>query len=53
LVTPHEKEPILLYIAATNQVVSFTLIVERGEEGKMHGVQHPVYYLSEVLSHMK
>jgi hypothetical protein len=39
----------LLYIAATNQVVSSILIVEHAEEGKEHGVQRPVYYLSEVL----
>ena len=49
LVTPTEKEPILLYIASTNQVVSTTLVVERAEEGKIHGVQRHVYYLSEVL----
>jgi hypothetical protein len=29
LVTPREKEPMLLYIAATNQVVSSVLFVER------------------------
>ena len=40
----------LLYIAATNQVVSTALVVERREDGKTHGVQRPVYYLSEVLS---
>ena len=50
LVTPTENEPMLLYIAATNQVVSTALVVERAEEGKIHGVQRPVYYLSEVLS---
>jgi ribonuclease HI len=50
LVTPREKEPMLLYIAATNQVVSSALVVERAEDGKEHGVQRPVYYLSEVLS---
>jgi hypothetical protein len=43
LVTPREKEPMLLYIAATNQVVSSVLVVERAEEGKEHGVQRPVY----------
>jgi hypothetical protein len=40
----------LLYIAMTNQVVSSALVVERAEDGKEHGVQRPVYYLSEVLS---
>jgi hypothetical protein len=29
------------------------LIVERSEEGKAHGVQRPVYFLSEVLSPSK
>jgi hypothetical protein len=32
LVAPKEKEPLLLYIAATNQVVSTVLVVERSEE---------------------
>jgi ribonuclease HI len=53
LVTPRVKEPMLLYIAATNQVVSTALVVERAEDGKEHGVQRPVYYLSEVLSPTK
>jgi hypothetical protein len=43
----------LLYIAATNQVISSALVVERAEDGKEHGVQRPVYYLSEVLSPTK
>jgi hypothetical protein len=50
LVTPREKEPMLQYIAATNQVVSSVLVVERAEDGKEYGVQRPVYYLSEVFS---
>jgi hypothetical protein len=50
LVAPKEKEPLLLYIAATHQVVSTVLVVERSEEGKAHGVQRPVYFISEVLS---
>jgi hypothetical protein len=53
LVAPKEKEPLLLYIAATHQVVSTILVVERSEEGKAHGVQRPVYFLSEVLSPTK
>ena len=50
LVAPREKERLYLYVAATNRVVSTVLVVERAEEGKVHGVQRPVYYLSEVLS---
>jgi hypothetical protein len=53
LVTPKEKEPLLLYIAATHQVVSIVLVVERSEEGKTNGVQRPVYFVSEVLSPTK
>jgi hypothetical protein len=43
----------LLYIAATPQVVSTVLVVEQEEEGKIHGVQRPIYFLSEVLSPSK
>ncbi|KAK1678436.1 hypothetical protein QYE76_039284 [Lolium multiflorum] len=50
-------EPMLLYIAATNRVVSIVLVVERKEAskeaGKEQSVQRPVYYLSEVLSQSK
>jgi hypothetical protein len=53
LVAPNEKEPLLLYIVATHQVVSTVLVVKRSEEGKAHGVQRPVYFLSEVLSPSK
>jgi hypothetical protein len=53
LVAPNEKELLLLYIDATHQVVSTILVVERSEEGKVHGVQRPFYYLSEVLSPSK
>jgi dsDNA-binding SOS-regulon protein len=53
LVAPNKKEPLLLYIAATHQVVSTILVVERSEEGKANGVQRPVYFLSEVLSPSK
>jgi hypothetical protein len=53
LVTPKEKEPLLLYIIATHQVVSIVQVVKRSEEGKAHGVQRPVYFISEVLSPTK
>ncbi|KAK1693562.1 hypothetical protein QYE76_010259 [Lolium multiflorum] len=57
LASPASMEPMLLYIAATNRVVSVVLVVERKEAGKEAGkeqsVQRPVYYLSEVLSQSK
>jgi hypothetical protein len=39
----------LMYIAATNQVVITVLIIECAEEGKTHDMQRPVYYIREVL----
>ena len=53
LTAPAEGEPMLLYIAATTQVVSAALVVERQEEGKAQKVQRPVYFISEVLSDTK
>ena len=53
LVPPTEGEPLLLYIAATMQVVSAALVVEREEEGHALKVQHPVYFISEILSDSK
>jgi hypothetical protein len=50
LVAPKERKPLLLYIAAAHQVVTTVLVVKRSEKGKAHGVQQPVYFLSEVLS---
>ena len=50
LVPPIDGESLLLYIAATTQVVSATLVVEQEEEGHDLMVQHPMYFISEVLS---
>jgi hypothetical protein len=36
----------LLYIAATTQVVSAALVVERDESDKVLKVQWPVYFIS-------
>jgi hypothetical protein len=46
-------EPLLLYVAATTQVVSVVLVVEREEEGHTLLIQRPVYFISEVLSETK
>jgi hypothetical protein len=40
-------------VAATTQVVSAVIVVERTEEGHTLPVQRPVYYISEVLSDTK
>ena len=53
LVPPSDGESLLLYIAATMQVVSAALVVEREEEGHALKAQRPVYFISEVLSDSK
>ena len=53
LVPPSDGESLLLYIAATTQVVSAALVVEWEEEGHTFKVQRPVYFISEVLSDSK
>jgi hypothetical protein len=48
--TPNQSaEDLLLYISCTTHVVSTALVVERAEEGHAYLVQHPVYFISEVL----
>jgi hypothetical protein len=53
LTPPRDDEPLYLYVAATTQVVSAIIVVERTEEGHALPVQQPVYYISEVLSETK
>jgi hypothetical protein len=50
LTPPQDGEPLCLYVAATTQVVSAVIVVERTEEGHSLPVQRLVYYFSEVLS---
>src|SRR3954463_7580155 len=53
LAAPIASQPMLLYLAATNRVISIVIVVERQEEGHKYGVQRPVYYVSEVLTESK
>jgi hypothetical protein len=54
ILTPRQDgEHLYLYIAATTQVVSAVIVVERTEEGHALPVQWPVYYVCEVLSKTK
>jgi hypothetical protein len=46
-------EDLLLYISCTTHVVSSVLVVERAEEVRAYPVQHPVYFINEVLSPSK
>src|SRR3954468_17013355 len=45
-----EREKLYLYVAARNNVVSTTLVVERAEEGKVQSIQRPIYYLNMLLT---
>jgi hypothetical protein len=53
LVPPTAGEALLIYVAATTQVVSVAIVGERREEGHALLVQRPVYFISEVLSETK
>ena len=53
LVTPTRDEALLLYVAATTQVVGAAIVVERQEEGHALPTQRPVYFISEVLFETK
>jgi hypothetical protein len=53
LVPPAAGEALLIYVAATTQVVSAAIMVERREEGHALLVQRPVYFIREVLSETK
>src|ERR1041385_5710858 len=49
LVALIEKEPMMVYIAATTRVVSIVMVVERPKKDRARLVERPVYYVSEVL----
>jgi len=53
MIAPQPGETSLVYIAATNRVVSTAIIVEREEAGHAYKVQCPVYFISEVLNESK
>jgi hypothetical protein len=49
LASPEPDETLLLYVMATTQVISATLVVEREEPGHIYKVQRSVYYIGKVL----
>jgi dsDNA-binding SOS-regulon protein len=50
LASPEPGETLLLYVAATTQVISVALMVEWEEPGHVYKVQRPVYHTSKVHS---
>ena len=53
MTAPRSDETLLIYIAATSRTVSIAIVVEREEAGHAYKVQHPVYFISEVLNEPK
>jgi hypothetical protein len=53
LVTLKPHENLQLYVSATNNVVSTSIIVEQGESDTNQKIQYLVYFISEVLSDSK
>jgi hypothetical protein len=53
LTAPQKNDVLLLYIAATDRVVSTVIMVEREEPDQVYKVQRPVYFISEVLNESK
>jgi hypothetical protein len=53
LTAPQPNEVLLLYIAATDRIISTVLVVEREEPSHVYKVQRSVYYISEVLNESK
>jgi hypothetical protein len=52
--TPNQPaEDLLLCISCTTDMVSTALVVEWVDEGHTYSVQHPVYFISEVLEPSK
>jgi hypothetical protein len=53
LVAPEPHKNMQNYISATSNVVSTTIIVERGELDTNCEIQYPVHFISEVMSDSK
>ena len=53
LVAPEQGEPLLLYVVASNHMVSVALVMEREEPGHHLKVQRPIYFVGEVLTDPK
>jgi len=53
MTAPQKDETLLIYIVATNRVVSTAIVIERKEAGHTYKVQRLVYFISEVLNESK
>ena len=53
MTVPQKDATRLIYIAATNRVVSTAIVVEQEEARHEYKVQRPIYFISEVLKESK
>ena len=53
MTVPQPDETLLIYITATSRVISTAIVIEHEEVGHAYKVQHPVYFISEVLNESK
>ena len=53
MTAPQLDETLLIYIAATSHAISIAIIIECEEARHSYKVQHPVYFISEVLNESK
>ena len=53
MTVPQPDETLLIYIAATSRVISTAIVIVREEARHAYKVQHPVYFISEVLNESK
>ena len=53
LVAPERGELLLLYVVASNHMVSAALVIEREEPRHHLKVQRPIYFIREVLTNPK
>jgi hypothetical protein len=53
LTAPQKDDVLLLYIAATDRVVSTIIVVEHEEPSHVYKVQRPIYFISEMLNESK
>ena len=53
MIVPQKDKTLLIYITATNRVVSTAIVVEREEPEHAYKVHRPVYFINEVLNESK
>ena len=53
MTAPRPDETLLIYIAATSCIISTAIVVKQEEAEHTYKVQHPIYFISEILNEPK